>query len=97
MDCPNPLLLKKHQLLVKYDWYDPNTKVSGTEIGAAGSNFTAANIRYSTLGVGYLNYLTENVKLVVYYAHVKNEKTALPGYTNDLKDNVFTFRIQFRF
>jgi len=91
------LFNKKHQLLVKYDWYDPNTKVSGTEIGAAGSNFTAANIRYSTLGVGYLNYLTENVKLVVYYAHVKNEKTALPGYTNDLKDNVFTFRIQFRF
>lgn len=91
------LFNKKHQLLVKFDWYDPNTKVKGTEIGAAGSNFTAANIRYNTLGVGYLNYLTENVKLVVYYAHVKNEKTALPGYTNDLKDNVFTFRIQFRF
>lgn len=91
------LFNKKHQLLVKFDWYDPNTKVKGTEIGAAGSNFTAANIRYSTLGVGYLNYLTENVKLVVYYAHVKNEKTALPGYTSDLKDNVFTFRIQFRF
>lgn len=91
------LFNKKHQLLVKFDWYDPNTKVKGTEIGAAGSNFTAANIRYSTLGFGYLNYLTDNIKLVAYYANVRNEKTALPGYTSDLKDNVFTFRIQFRF
>lgn len=87
----------KHQLLIKYDWYDPNSKVKGTEIGAAGSNFTAANIRYSTLGFGYINYMTENIKLVLYYARVWNEKTQLAGFTTDVKDNVFTCRLQFRF
>jgi hypothetical protein len=86
-----------HQLLVKYDWYDPNTKVKGNEIGVAGSNFSAANIKYNTLGVGYISYISENIKLVLYYARVWNEKTQLTGYTNDVKDNVFTCRLQFRF
>lgn len=87
----------KNQFIVKYDWYDPNTKVSGNEIGAAGSNFSAANIKYQTIGFGYINYLTENVKVVLYYARVINEKTQLAGYTTDIKDNVFTCRLQFRF
>ena len=87
----------KNQLLIKYDWYDPNTKVKGNEIGAPGSNFTAANIKYHTIGFGYVNYLTENVKLVLYYAKVTNEKTQLAGFTSDVKDDVFTCRLQFRF
>lgn len=87
----------KNQLLIKYDWYDPNTKVAGNEIGAAGSNFTAANIKYRTLGFGYINYLTDNVKLILYYAKVTNEKTQLAGFTSDVKDDVFTCRLQFRF
>lgn len=87
----------KHQLVIKYDWYDPNTQVRGKEIGAPGSNLSAANIKYQTLGIGYLNYLSENIKLVVYYAFVKNEATLLPGYTEDVKDNVFTLRVQYRF
>lgn len=87
----------KNQLLIKYDWYDPNTNVKGNEIGAAGSNFTAANIKYHTIGFGYVNYLTENVKVVLYYARVMNEKTQLTGFTSDVKDDVFTCRLQFRF
>ena len=87
----------KNQLLIKYDWYDPNTKVAGNEIGAAGSNFTAANVKHQTIGFGYLNYLTENVKIVLYYARVINERTQLAGYTGDIKDDVFTCRVQFRF
>ena len=67
------------------------------QIGAPGSNLSAANIKYSTLNIGYVNYLTENVKLLLYYAIVKNEKTQLAGYTSDLKDNVMTCRLQFRF
>ena len=86
-----------HQLFVKYDWYDPNSKVKGREIGAPGTSFTAANIKYNTLGFGYINYLTENVKLLLYYAIVKNENTLLTGYTSDIRDNVFTCRVQFRF
>ncbi|RYF91731.1 MAG: porin [Chitinophagaceae bacterium] len=87
----------KNQLVVKYDWYDPNGKVKGEEIGAPGSNFTDADIKYSTLGLGYVNYITPNVKAMLYYAMVRNEKTQLPGFTSDVDDNVFTARIQFRF
>jgi hypothetical protein len=91
------LFSTKHQLVVKYDWYDPNTKVSGEDIGKVGANLTAADIKYNTLGVGYINYITPNVKAVLYYAKVTNEKTNLIGFTEDIKDDVFTFRLQFRF
>lgn len=91
------LFSTRHQLLLKYDVYDPNTDVAGRKIGAAGSNFTLADIKYKTLGFGYINYLSDNIKLVLYYAKVRNEKTLLPGYTADAKDDIFTFRLQFRF
>jgi len=91
------LFSTKHQLVLKYDWYDPNTYVKGNDIGAAGSVLSSANIKYSTLGVGYVNYLTENIKIVLYYARVWNEQTQLKGYTSDVSDNVMTMRLQFRF
>jgi hypothetical protein len=86
-----------HQIAVKYDWYDPNTKVKGIDIGNANSNLTAANIKYTTLGFGYLYYVTENVKLVLWYDKITNEKTNLSGFTTDVKDNIFTCRMQFKF
>jgi hypothetical protein len=87
----------QHQVVLKYDWYDPNSKVAGREIGKEGSHLTATDIKYSTLGMGYLYYINENLKLVLWYEHVTNEKTALPGYTSDIKDDVFTCRLQFKF
>lgn len=87
----------KHQLGVKYDWYDPNTKVKGMEIVNGSNNFHGADIRYNTVGVGYLNYINENLKLVLWYDFVKNETTGLDGFTKDLSDNVFTCRLQFKF
>lgn len=86
-----------HQVCVKYDWYDPNTEVKRDDIGKAGSNQNAANIKFSTLGFGYIWYITENAKLVLWYDRILNEKTQLTGYTSDVKDDVFTCRIQFRF
>ena len=86
-----------HQLGVKYDWYDPNTMVSKNEIGQAGTNFNAADIKYSTLGFGYNYYMNANVKLLLWYDIVENEKTSLPGYGSDLKDDILTCRLQFRF
>jgi len=88
---------KKNQLLLKYDWYDPNTKVKKEDIGKTGTNLTAADIKYSTLGLGYLYYFSDNIKLLLYYSIVKNESTLLAGYTSDSKDNIFTFRLQFKF
>lgn len=90
------LFSEKYQLVLKYDWYDPNTKVSGNEI-APNTGLSAANIKYSTFGGGIVYYMRENIKLVLYYARVKNEHTLLPGYTTDVSDNVFTGRLQFRF
>lgn len=90
------LVNPKHQLVVKYDWYDPNTKVKGREIAAAG-NFSPADIRYDSWGLGYNYYMNENIRWLFYYAFVKNEETLLPGYTSDVKDNVLTCRLQFRF
>lgn len=85
-----------HQLGIKYDWYDPNTKANAADIGT-GNFLTAADIKYSTLGFGYTNYFHENLKMVLWYEIVTNESTKLNGYTSDVKDNVFTCRLQFRF
>lgn len=91
------LFSPKHQLVIKYDWYDPNTDVSEDRIGTTGTNFTVADIKFSTLGFGYNFYINPNLRLVLYYDNVRNERTALSGYTSDTKDDVFTFRMQFRF
>lgn len=87
----------KHQLVIKYDWYDPNTKVTGKNIGVSGANLGVANIKYNTLGIGYVNYITENIKMTLFVDKVWNETTLLKGYTSDLNDDVFTCRIQYRF
>ena len=86
-----------HQIGIKYDWYDPNTEVKGNDIGKIGNNINSSNIKYTTLGFGYINYITENAKLIFWYDRITNEKTFLSGYTSDLKDDIFTCRLQFRF
>jgi hypothetical protein len=86
-----------HQLAVKYDWYDPNTKVKNNDIGKPGTVLNATDLKYSTLGFGYIYYMNENLKLVLWYDKITNEKTQLPPYTKDVKDNIFTCRLQFRF
>jgi hypothetical protein len=87
----------KHQVVIKYDWYDPNTEVSGMDIGKIGANINEANIKFSTLGFGYIHYMNDNVKLLLWYDKVTNEKTSLANYNRDLNDDVFTCRMQFRF
>jgi len=88
--------LKKHQIFLKYDWYDPNTRVKGQKVSAAG-NFGPADIRYDTFGAGYIFYMNENLKLLLYYEHPVNEKTSLNSYDKDLTDDNLTVRLQFRF
>lgn len=87
----------KYELMVKYDWYDPNRKASGLDVGANGSNFTSADVRFDTWGFGATRYITDRVKFLVYYDMVKNEKTSIAGYEGDLDDNIFTARFHFRF
>jgi len=86
----------KHLAVVKFDWYDPNKALSGKDVTAA-NGFTAADVRFNTLGVGYMGFLNTHVKLFVYYDWVMNEQTAIPGYTGDALDNLLTCRVQYRF
>ncbi|MEP6584488.1 MAG: porin [Ginsengibacter sp.] len=88
---------RAHQLIIKYDWYDPNINVSKKDIGKTGNSLTNADIKFSTLGFGYIHYINENVKLMLWYDKVWNEQTQLTGYTADVKDDIFTCRLQFRF
>ena len=93
----------KWQVILKYDWFDPNTKVEGTDIGAkdantsTGTNLTTSDIKFTTVGLGLAYRWDNNVKITGYYDLVTNENTKLVGYTQDLKDNVFTFRVQYKF
>jgi hypothetical protein len=87
----------KHQLCIKYDWYDPNIRVGGMDIGKSGAKLNRTDIKYTTWGAGYNYYVNENLRLLLWYTTVKNETTLLNGYTTDVKDNVFTCRLQFRF
>lgn len=90
------LFSEKHQIVLKYDWYDPNTKLSGKEI-SPDKKMSAADIRFNTLGFGYTYYIDKHFKATVYYDQVKNEETALPGYVKDRSDDVFTLRLQYEF
>ncbi len=92
------ILKTKHQFVLKYDWYDPNIQASGNEIGQAGTKLTAADIKYTTLGIGWVYKVNANIKFTVYYALVRNEITEnIPALSSDLKDNVITLRTQFKF
>jgi hypothetical protein len=89
----------KNRIVMKYDVYDPNSKVSGDEIGAnEAAKLGAGDIKYSTLGIGLVHYWDKNIRLILYYDKVKNETTKnISGYESDLKDNVLTFRVQYKF
>ncbi|MDO4789598.1 MAG: hypothetical protein Q3998_01365 [Porphyromonas sp.] len=82
--------------VLKYDWYDPNTKTSGNEIGQGGTS--RADLAYTTFGAGLLWRISNNLRMQAYYDVVTNEKSSnLVGYEKDRKDNVFTLRLQYKF
>jgi len=90
-----------HSIVLKFDYYDPNTKLSGNQIGlkTKGSVATSGtDVAYTTWGFGYLADLTKNLRLTLYYDLVKNETSRnLKKFGADLKDNVFTVRMQYKF
>ena len=91
------ILKSKWQIVVKYDWYDPNTKLAGDQIGKSATNTKSGDVKYTTTGFGINYRWNGNVKITAYYDMVKNEITKLSGFTHDLPDNVFTFRVQYKF
>jgi hypothetical protein len=110
----------KHQIVIKYDWYDPNTDIAGKDIDLLYYNDTLeigktymspADVKFSTIGVGWNWQMTENLKFTLFYENVKNEITSIPLYTGDLrlgrrhspgfdrdiKDDAITVRLQYKF
>ena len=87
----------KAQIVAKFDFFDPNTDVKGDEIGLSKSGLNEADIAYNTIGLGAIWRFDQNLKLMAYYDIVKNEETNLTGYSSDVKDNVLTLRLQYRF
>jgi phosphate-selective porin len=78
---------KKNQLVGRYDYFDPNTKLSGDAAGK--------DVYYKTLVVAWQYYLNDNIRFTLNYEMPWNEKNST--YKNDLADNVFTLRMQAKF
>ncbi|MBM3326210.1 MAG: hypothetical protein FJY65_04395 [Calditrichaeota bacterium] len=91
------------QFVLKYDIFDPNTGVAGNDIGKPGAQLTGTDIAYSTLGLGWVHYIDSNTKLVFYYDMTTNEKLnsaasgSLAKFKEDVKDNILTVRMQYKF
>ena len=96
--------------IVKYDWYNPNTEVSGDDIRVSGSGTGTGDIARSNVGLGLYWRIHPALRLTAYYDIVRNETTKeLPdtkvdgkitayGYEgSDRKADVFTLRLQYKF
>jgi hypothetical protein len=91
----------KSQLVLKYDVFDPNTDIEGTAIksttGLTSASFLHPEMAFTTVGVGLVFHWDENVKFIAYLDHVQNEEITSPIFAKDVQDDVFTFRIQYKF
>jgi len=85
----------KVNVLIAYDVYDPNRKISESQIGLD-NNTTAGDIKFSTLGYGFAYTFNSRLKLTIYNEHVVNAPTQLTAYPKDIRDDVFTTRLQYR-
>ncbi len=77
----------KNQAVIRYDYYDPNTKLSGDAANNA--------INYKTWAFAWQHYLNDNIRITAQYTMPKNESNA--SNPSDLKDNLFTIRVQAKF
>jgi phosphate-selective porin len=77
----------KDQVVAKYDYYDPNNKLSGD---AAGNS-----INYKTWTISLQHYLNDNIRISLNYEMPKNEINA--SNPTDKKDNTLGIRIQAKF
>ncbi len=85
-------------VVFKYDVYDPNTKLKGSEIGVENSMTSKTDIKMSTFGFGALYHFNKHIRLQAYYEMNYNEKSPfVKGYEQDRKDDVMTVRLQYKF
>lgn len=98
----------KLSFATQFDYYDPNRQLTGKQIdknyGAsqvdeAKTLGSVADMAYTTWGLGlYYKFCKDIMAVSAYYDFVWNEKCdALPNYRSNIKDNVFTLRLQCAF
>ncbi|MEI6697157.1 MAG: porin [Bacteroidota bacterium] len=86
---------KKNQFALRYDYYDPNTDIKGSDVTLtkyAGSNTTKigslkssiADLATSTITLAWHYYFDDNIRITLAYAIVQNEKVGVnsAGVTN---------------
>ena len=96
-------------VIIKYDWYNPNTGISGNEIGVS-SGTNANDITKSNIGLGIYWRINPALRLTAYYDNVQNETTnqlqdtkdengkiTAYGWDKKRKADVFTLRLQYKF
>jgi hypothetical protein len=83
----NPVaFLPQLQLLYRFDYFDPNTDVSGNQIQGEKIALGAADIAYTTQSIGLNWFVNGNFKVCLAYDIVSNETTNAPsmdGWSND--------------
>lgn len=87
----NPVaFLPQLQLVYRFDYYDPNTDVSGSTIDAK-RGFSSTDIAYTTNTVGLNWFVNGNFKISLFYDFVANETTSAPsldGWSSDASRTV---------
>ena len=85
----------KHSVVFRFDYYDPNSKLSSDNL------ITDGDVKYTTIGAGYMFNPTSNIRLVVFYEWIANETsysaTIHEKFQKDIKDNILTLRLQYKF
>lgn len=83
-------------LVLKYDGYDPNTRVRGQALGQG--HTSKGDVAYETYGAGVYWRMNTQVKLTAYYEYITNETSPyLHGFIADKKDNTLNLRLQYKF
>jgi phosphate-selective porin len=77
----------RNQFVGRYDYYDPNSKLSGDAAGK--------DLYYKTFTLAWQYYLNDNIRISVNYEMPENEINA--STTADLKDNTLGVRVQAKF
>ena len=91
----------RHSLVLKYDQWNPNTKISGNDIKAPGNTRTGVrDVALSNVGFGYLFRLNDNIRLMAYYDMGLNETSEhlkSNGYDKKRMRDIITIRAQYKF
>jgi len=96
------------QLVARYEQWDPNTELSGNEIGAKNSAATAIgdanDLSWSQISLGVNYFLSGNVKLSLAYDIKTNEKSSAlansdprKDYSKEIDNNLLTAQLQYKF